>query len=259
MTLGQKIYELRTGQGMTQEELAEQMGVSRQSVSKWESDSATPELEKIKLLSKLFGVSLQELLSEQPTNPGADYENLQEKISSMEERLAHMEASMEKLSKKPGMKLFLLLSAILLLLTTLISFTIIKVAVIQSESYETKEEPIVIDHAAIEDNTSYDVFSDWNWSVASVSSDSATATLQFRCTPKQYNDNTRLSVFLRPTERHSDYFDTKAPEGKDTYKTKLSLDENQGAYIGSIEVPINNDALEMSCIIDKQGEKENHL
>ena len=43
MTTGQKIYECRKNAGLTQEELAEKLGVSRQAVSKWESDAAFPE------------------------------------------------------------------------------------------------------------------------------------------------------------------------------------------------------------------------
>ena len=46
MTLGEKIYKLRTKRSMTQEQLAEKIGVSRQSVSKWETDSAIPDIEK---------------------------------------------------------------------------------------------------------------------------------------------------------------------------------------------------------------------
>ena len=44
MTLGEKIYKLRTKRSMTQEQLAEKIGVSRQSVSKWETDSAIPDI-----------------------------------------------------------------------------------------------------------------------------------------------------------------------------------------------------------------------
>ena len=62
MTTGQKIYECRKKLGMTQEELAERLGVTRQSVSKWESDGAFPETEKILELCKLFGLSADELL-----------------------------------------------------------------------------------------------------------------------------------------------------------------------------------------------------
>ncbi len=73
MTTGQKIYEARRKAGMTQEALATQLGVSRQSVSKWESDNAFPETEKLIELCKLFSLSADELLlgivkdSPQPT------------------------------------------------------------------------------------------------------------------------------------------------------------------------------------------------
>lgn len=54
MTLGEKIYKLRTKRSMTQEQLAEKIGVSRQSVSKWETDSAIPDIEKLKLPAEIF-------------------------------------------------------------------------------------------------------------------------------------------------------------------------------------------------------------
>ena len=60
MTLGEKIYKLRTKRSMTQEQLAEKIGVSRQSVSKWETDSAIPDIEKLNV--KCSGI-LQELSS----------------------------------------------------------------------------------------------------------------------------------------------------------------------------------------------------
>ncbi len=62
MTLGRKIYELRNSQGLSQEELAEKLSVSRQSVSKWETDSSVPELDKLLGLSEIFGVSLDVLV-----------------------------------------------------------------------------------------------------------------------------------------------------------------------------------------------------
>ena len=62
MTLGQRIQELRKQNQMSQEQLGEQMGVSRQAISKWESDLTIPELDKLIALSKLFQVSLNDLL-----------------------------------------------------------------------------------------------------------------------------------------------------------------------------------------------------
>lgn len=63
MELYEKLYELRRASGMSQEELAEKLGVSRQAVSKWESGTTQPELSKLIELSKLYSVSVDELLS----------------------------------------------------------------------------------------------------------------------------------------------------------------------------------------------------
>lgn len=57
MKLGQKIAELRKKSGLSQEALAEKMNVSRQAVSKWESNQSIPDIEKIVDLSELFGVT----------------------------------------------------------------------------------------------------------------------------------------------------------------------------------------------------------
>lgn len=79
MKLHEKIIALRRKNGWSQEELAGRMGVSRQSVSKWESGASTPELDRIAELCRLFGVSADALirddlelegLTEPSQNPG---------------------------------------------------------------------------------------------------------------------------------------------------------------------------------------------
>lgn len=64
MILADKIIELRKKAGMSQDELAEQMDVSRQSVSKWEGAQSVPDLNKILKLSEIFGVSTDYLLKD---------------------------------------------------------------------------------------------------------------------------------------------------------------------------------------------------
>lgn len=61
MTLGEKIVKLRAVQRLSQGDLAERLGVSRQSVSKWETGGSTPDLDKLIALSELFGITLDEL------------------------------------------------------------------------------------------------------------------------------------------------------------------------------------------------------
>ena len=62
MKLAEKLFELRKKKGWSQEKLAEQINVSRQSISKWESGQVLPEIEKIIELSKIFQVTTDYLL-----------------------------------------------------------------------------------------------------------------------------------------------------------------------------------------------------
>jgi transcriptional regulator with XRE-family HTH domain len=66
MALGEKLIYLRKKSGLSQEDVAEKLGVSRQTVSKWETDQTVPELIKAKLLSQLYNVSYDYLISGSP-------------------------------------------------------------------------------------------------------------------------------------------------------------------------------------------------
>ncbi len=73
MTLGESINYYRKKAGLSQEALAEKVGVSRQAVSKWELDEATPEVGKLMALAAAFGITTDQLLSgEVPEEPKAE-------------------------------------------------------------------------------------------------------------------------------------------------------------------------------------------
>ena len=65
MILADKIIQLRKKSGWSQEELAQQLNVTRQSVSKWESGQSVPDLERVLQMSRLFGVSTDYLLKDE--------------------------------------------------------------------------------------------------------------------------------------------------------------------------------------------------
>ncbi|MCI1966126.1 MAG: helix-turn-helix domain-containing protein [Oscillospiraceae bacterium] len=71
MTFAEKLYALRKKRGMSQEELANAIGVSRQAVSKWESGQSLPETEKLIRVSELFEVSLDFLVKDAKEEPAA--------------------------------------------------------------------------------------------------------------------------------------------------------------------------------------------
>ena len=66
MTFGERLQALRQRAGMSQDALAERLGVSRQAVSRWERDETMPETDKVIALADLFGVTTDYLLRPQP-------------------------------------------------------------------------------------------------------------------------------------------------------------------------------------------------
>lgn len=69
MAFGEKLQKLRKARSLTQEELAEQVGVSRQTLSKWESGAVLPDTENVVKLSELFSVTTDYLLRDIPNAP----------------------------------------------------------------------------------------------------------------------------------------------------------------------------------------------
>ena len=84
MILADKIIENRKKNGWSQEELAEMLGVSRQSVSKWESGGSIPDLERVAKLSQVFEVSTDYLLTGKGNMNAEIREHLQGAIDELE-------------------------------------------------------------------------------------------------------------------------------------------------------------------------------
>lgn len=74
MTFAEKLRTIRKQTGMSQEKLAEKLGVSRQAITKWETDAGIPDIENIMAISSLFHISINELLgNENKETPRTDY------------------------------------------------------------------------------------------------------------------------------------------------------------------------------------------
>lgn len=78
MSLGENIFRLRSERNMSQGDLADVLGVSRQSVSKWENGNAIPDLDKQIKMSELFDISLDSLVKESPSEPSIPVQNIPE-------------------------------------------------------------------------------------------------------------------------------------------------------------------------------------
>lgn len=89
MTLGQRIQELRKQRGLSQEALGDALGVSRQAVSKWEGDNGIPELDTLIAMSRLFGVTVGQLLGVEesvPTEEGSTSAVDEERVEAILDR-----------------------------------------------------------------------------------------------------------------------------------------------------------------------------
>ena len=86
MSLGNSLHEARRKSGLSQEAVAEKLGISRQTVSKWELDETLPDIRQSKRLATLYGMTLDELI---------DFDAEQEQIERLIERTS--EQTQEKL------------------------------------------------------------------------------------------------------------------------------------------------------------------
>ena len=106
MTLGERIQALRKDAGLSQEELGEKLGVARQSVSKWESDTTIPELDKLIAMSRLFHISVGALLGIEESGE-AGRELTDRELAALEEiarRLGENQAPRSEPAEEPPKK-----------------------------------------------------------------------------------------------------------------------------------------------------------
>jgi len=97
VTLGQRIQERRKQNNLSQEALGEALGVSRQAVSKWEGDNGIPELDTLIAMSRLFGITVGELLGvEEPSSRTPPEEDTEARLEAILRRYAQQQASQTK-------------------------------------------------------------------------------------------------------------------------------------------------------------------
>ena len=119
MILADKIIEQRKKNGWSQEELAEKMDVSRQSISKWESAQSVPDMGRIVRLSQLFGVSTDYLLKdelEQPETAPSEESEGELRTVSMEEAAAFLQVREQNAARIAVGVMLCILSPILIIL-----------------------------------------------------------------------------------------------------------------------------------------------
>ena len=113
MEFHNKLYNLRKQKGLSQEELANRLNVSRQTISKWEVGDSTPDMEKLIAISDMFGISLDELVMDKvPDQMGETFSN-SETVSRLKENV--FTDGNKKILKK-GVKIAAIMFGVILLI-----------------------------------------------------------------------------------------------------------------------------------------------
>ena len=128
MDFNNKLYELRKQKGLSQEELANRLNVSRQTISKWEVGDSSPDMEKLVAMSDLFGVSLDELVLNKAPEPEAAPAVVQTRTAGAEmysDIKEHVLTEENKVKAKKGLKIAAIIAGVIVaidLITMIVYF-----------------------------------------------------------------------------------------------------------------------------------------
>lgn len=281
MTLGEKLYILRTKQNMTQEQLAEKLQVSRQSISKWESDATRPDLGKLKFLAEFYQVSLDKLLdedvdifSEETSSDlsqnsdcdsnhrnGADasansaFANNRSEDADHHDNSSASGISLETIEKitseilqknhKTWKRTSIGFGTACLALTV----ALIVVTVTFSTKLNTLSTQIAQSSAPVYINNDSDYtterdtyFQSYNATADSVSEDGKNLHVKFTAVLKNYQDNTTLTMQLL--------------NNSDQNNIPVTFTYKDGTYTGFADLPISADTYTTTACIDTNGSKQ---
>lgn len=247
MELYEKLYELRRASGMSQEELAEKLGVSRQAVSKWESGATQPELSKLIELSKLYSVSVDELLSLEHAKPEQDaaespVQSNAEKAPA--EKLSFRDFCIQHKKIIGGAAVAAVALAALIAVgvhyNNRINSLIMQVNDLRSQLYNVQNN-LSNQIAGISNNVSdilareSSLISQYSYEVKSVNLKKQECTLAFSLLPKTISENTIVNIGV---------IDHGNSSPLDSYRPGYSADLTQdgfGYLHGSVTVPLSDE------------------
>ena len=248
MELYEKLYELRRASGMSQEELAEKLGVSRQAVSKWESGATQPELQKLIELSKLYSVSVDELLSlehakaPQDTAPAAEapVQDGFESASAKEKPGLRTFCAQHKRAIGGAAAALAALIAVGVHYNNRINSLSMQVNDLRSQLYNVQNN-LSNQIAGISNNVSdilareSSLISQYSYEVKSVNLKKQECTLAFSLLPKTISENTIVNIGV---------IDHGNSSPLDSYRPGYSADLTQdgfGYLHGSVTVPLSDE------------------
>ncbi|MEG2002638.1 MAG: helix-turn-helix domain-containing protein [Clostridia bacterium] len=250
MTIGEKIYELRKQKGISQEQFGDDLNVTRQTVSRWESDVNIPEMEKINEIARYFSTSTSYLLDvEQDTlDKVANLEETQKMVNSY---VAAVNETSKKNSEKQIKTVMQFAVAMVAVLAILIYFAVSlnnkfnnlnhqynnlqnEISSLQNQIYNINRPTQTVES---------ELFSKASVNIGEYDFDANTVDLVANISLKAFKDNTKLTLSIA--------FDDKK------IKKEFSL-ENGSLVNGIIKLPIN-DYYEITATVSNDDGSKNEI
>ena len=250
MTTGQRIAQKRKELGLSQEALGEKLGVSRQSIYKWESDAALPEIDKLITLSRLFGLSVGALLGVEEEDAGDKGELTEAQVKMVEEISRRY---LDAIPKKTGRHLLWPLTALVLacflaaagmsMMTHRLNRMETQYRDLQSSIHSVSgmvDSQMASVTAQVEEllKSHNELTDDYAAQVMSVDGAKNTVTFSFRATPKTFTEGTVA------------YLEVTDVTGSRTVGPYEPLDSH--TFMGTVETGLA-DSIQLSVIFETKG------
>ena len=212
MTLGQRIQELRKQAGLSQEGLGEALGVSRQAVSKWESDAGIPELDTLIAMSRFFGITIGELLGVE--DPRKSEETAEKTVNEeeMETILRRYVEESRQYAPKPSRARWEWFAGAACLLVVLIIVLFAQIGALKSSVSNLRGQLSTLDSRVSNSISSIsgqiqsqirdalaaeaELLSTFDWELERFDLDSQTVTIRLNATLKDYSAGSRMQFLL---------------------------------------------------------------
>jgi len=200
MTVGQRIAQKRKELGLSQENLGEQLGVSRQAIYKWESDATLPEIEKLISLSRIFSVSVGWLLGEEEQVPvSGEKELTEEQLQMVEEIVGRYLAAQPEPEEPKRRRWPWLLGAVAVIAAVIVFFNLFekleslynKYSYLQS-SIESVQNGVSLQIGSITNRVEEilhqqnELTAEWSTGITEMNIPENTVTFHVRAVPKTY-------------------------------------------------------------------------
>lgn len=227
MNFSENLSRLRKEKGIKQETLANDMKVSRQTVSKWENGTAMPDLKKLTALAEYFGITMDELLGF--TSPsGEKNEGINDYTKAYVNELVSLEnaESNRKIDEIKGMwKTSVIILSIILAFTTIVALDASKkVDDLQDEVNDISMAPSIITDDSY-DNSS-DISNDASYEVLSIDEKEPwLINVRFTYAPQTYTNSLKVTLSIADKSGNTKQLDYENKDGKFVLETQIDASE----------------------------------